>query len=209
MSYINRSIGGFPFSSFNDACAKAFQAEGDPPTMRTPYAIPAIYYLPYLSNLLITTNVDSSFELVCDKIKDLYWSRQAICPDDTSRLNNWDTPHRAILYLHGHINKPSTLVMTRHEYDAMYPRILSAYDTIHGAREILSSVVSEKSILFLGASLQDDRTVEIINYESGLDRTRRIRQNEDLRFFPLTQLKSNGELKQPPNINRCEPLTIQ
>ena len=203
----NRSIGGFPFSSFNDACAKAFQAEGDPPTMRTPYAIPAIYYLPYLSNLLITTNVDSSFELVCDKIKDLYWSRQAICPDDTSRLNNWDTPHRAILYLHGHINKPSTLVMTRHEYDAMYPRILSAYDTIHGAREILSSVVSEKSILFLGASLQDDRTVEIINYESGLDRTRRIRQNEDLRFFPLTQLKSNGELKQPPNINRCEPLT--
>lgn len=43
----NRSIGGFPFSSFNDACAKAFQAEGDPPTMRTPYAIPAIYYLLY------------------------------------------------------------------------------------------------------------------------------------------------------------------
>ena len=101
----------------------------------------------------------------------------------------------------------ATLVMTILEYDAMYLRILSAYDTILGAREILSSVVSEKSILFLGASLQDDRTVEIINYESGLDRTRRIRQNEDLRFFPLPQLKSNGELKQPPNINRCDPLT--
>jgi len=199
--------GDFIFSSFNDACAKAFQAEGDPPSFDKPYGIPAIYYLPYLSKLLITTNVDSSFEKVCRIIKDDRWDKRAIYPQDGRIMNRWNTPSRSILYIHGHIEEPDSLVMSKTAYDHMYPEQLPAYNGIHGAREVLKSVVEGYSILFIGASLRNDKTVRIINYESDIDVVRDNRKNNNLHLFPIAKLKSNGNLDLPPQIKGYTPLT--
>ena len=198
----------FPFSCFNDACVRAFQMKGAPPdfSLEIPYGIPAIYYLPFLCGHIITTNVDSSFEEVCSKIDNTNWFKQAIRQCDDIDFEHWNFPAKTILYIHGHINEPTSLIMTNTEYSEMYPEEISSYGRHRGARMVLNKTVKDDSILFLGASLQGDRTVQIINFESEQPETKKIREKKKLHFIPLAALQKNGNLAKRPQIINCEPV---
>lgn len=198
----------FPFRCFNDACVSAFHDKGAPPdfTQEIPYGIPAIYYLPFLCSLIITTNVDSSFEEVCSKTNNTNWIKQAIRQSDDIDLKRWNFPSQTILYIHGHINEPASLIMTNTEYKRMYPEKISSYGRHKGARMVLNKTVKDYSFLFLGASLQGDRTVKIINYEAKQPETSENRNNKCCHFIPVAALKPDGNLAKRPQINNCEPL---
>ena len=193
------------FSSFNDACVKSFKAKKKVPDFEVPYNIPAIYYLPYLSSLLITTNVDSSFSKICEKTGKFDWGQLAVTPiTKYDKKKKWELPAHFVLYIHGHINNPESLVMTAKEYKRMYPKSVNSYRGHRGARMVLKSVVKDYSILFIGAGLQDDTTVKIFNYEAEQEENIESRKKHHLRFIPVVGIKSDGELDKPPKIKECE-----
>ena len=195
--------GEFNVSSFNEYCIQAFQAYKKLPIPTAPYQIPAIYFLPYLSSFIITTNVDSSFVEVCKKTGTKSWDQKAIKPEDSFDPNKWNFPSHFILYIHGHIKEPGSLIMTASDYDKMYPKNISTFGEHRGAREVLNKVVKGYTVLFLGASLQTDRTVEIINHE--YIKAIKSRKRKKLHFIPMT-MQEGGDLCEPPQITDVEPL---
>lgn len=199
-------IGEFEYSCFDDLCVEVFREKGAPPVFDVPYGTPAIYYLPFLCSLIITTNVDSSFEEVCNKTGIENWTKLAILKTDMIDFDRWNAPSHSILYIHGHINEPQSLIMTYTQYESMYPKIISSNHGHKGARNVLNAAVNDFTILFLGASLQGDRIVEIINQEAQKTETKKHRKESGLHFIPITKLKQNGELDQPPKIRPCEPV---
>ena len=195
--------GSFNVSSFSEYCIQAFQACAKTSVPKVPYQIPAIYFLPYLSRFIITTYVDSSFIEVCKKTGIISWDQKAIKPEDTVNLDRWDFPNYFILYIHGHINEQDSLIMTASDYDKMYPKEIPTFGDHRGAREVLNKVVENYTVLFLGASLQADRTVEIINHE--YKKASKSRKRKGLHFIPVT-MQESGDLCKPPQINNAEPL---
>lgn len=196
--------GDFNVSSFNEYCIQAFQAYKKLPIPTAPYQIPAIYFLPYLSSFIITTNVDSSFVEVCKKTGNKSWDQKAIKPEDSFDPNKWNFPSNFILYIHGHIKEPGSLIMTAIDYDKMYPEDIPTFGEHRGAREVLNKVVKGYTVLFLGASLQTDRTVEIINYE--YQKAIESRKRKKLHFIPVAATQQNGDLCEPPQIIDVEPI---
>ncbi len=112
----------------------------------------------------------------------------------------WQEDSYSIFYLHGHISQPNTLVMAKSDYDRMYPESIPAYDIGYGARKLLGAAVRGYTILFVGSSLQQDRTVDVINFEA------RHGDRNQLHLIPLVEEDNNGEIIKLPQIEEQEPI---
>ena len=196
-----------PIITFNDFFVAAFKEDNFEKADKiysSPYTIPAIFYLPYISRNLITTNVDSSFEKVRARIKNSNWHPTIIMPYDN--VSDWDPNSNSIFYIHGHISRPDSLVMSKAQYDYMYPERINAYDDPRGVRALLGNTIKNYSLLFLGAKLQTDRTVKVINWESSRNNTLKHRNCENLRLYHMEQTDSYGRLVAPDRLNFSEPI---
>lgn len=155
-----------------------------------PYSFSSIYFLPYLGEKIkfITTNCDDSLEdiginlNVYDKYQNSNWAKQC----NLKKINNWtkkcDT--NQIFYIHGHISEHDSLVMNQRDYDKTYPEG-SVIKILH------IDVITNYTLLFLGASLNNDKTVEIINQNSGA-----LGQDADEHFIPIfTKKREENECK--------------
>lgn len=147
-----------------------------------PYGIPAIFYLPYFMNYLnlklITTNVDMCFDDVCDELGIKMYSRILPIGFSSHPIDTWRKHDGCIFYLHGHVSEYRDMVMTGSAYS-------KAYDVNHteGACGILDNIARNKSVLFMGASLNGDRTVEVLNNANKNPNGERIDQDGNRLYY--------------------------
>ena len=170
----------------------------------SPYKISALFFLPYIGNALITTNIDMSFEKVNERLEVKQSWHKILARNDVKIETDWEQTTNRIFYIHGHVKKPDSLIMTKKEYDDMYPKFIPANGEVYGARELLGKIVQEKSILFLGASLNQDRTVEIINLET--QKASDDRRIKKLSYFPIVGANAAGMISAPPGIKNTRPI---
>ena len=128
----------------------------------SPYMFASSYYLPYFQDGMrfITTNCDTSFADIGRKLNkfdskiDDNWATSYY----KNMLNTWkeDSLSKRVFYIHGSVVSPETLVMSQREYT-------KAYDESAIAEILQIDAAYRKTILFLGSSLKEDRTVDVIN----------------------------------------------
>lgn len=149
----------YPGQSFNDFLVNSFEftrTEAEKTNWDDPYTIPALFYIPFIGKRGITTNIDVSYDIVCETIGIDHTAYPVRWNDSLKRLLQIDNKDYAI---HGSINNRESLVFTEDQYNAVYVN----GTTDCGAKALLDDTVRNYTVLFLGASLQLDSTVEVIN----------------------------------------------
>lgn len=202
---IRGDLGDIQDKSFDDLIVDVFKSDSYPEVEEnydSPYKIRALFFLPYIGNALITTNIEPSFEEVIKRLKVQPWHRILAQASSTMEMN-WNQESKRIFYIHGYISAPGSLVMTGSEYNEMYPKLIPEDGRVYGARELLKKTVQDKSVLFLGASLNQDKTVEIINLEA--NNKAEIRRKANLHFIPVVGANVVGKIEAPPKIIHSEP----
>jgi len=96
---------------------------------------------------IVTTNYDRLYEAVCNDTEKAI----AVLPYDTTENSN-----RWILKLHGDINHPEDIVLTREDY-------LRYQDRREALTGIVQALLLTKHMLFVGFSLQDDNFHKIMD----------------------------------------------
>lgn len=193
-------------TSFEQACHKSFRDVDirriDTPEY-SPYEIPAIYFLPFLGAKLLTTNVDESFEKVCIDLGE-YDNWKKFIVTHKMNVNEWEEYDHSIFYIHGHIQNIKSLIMTQNSYDDMYCH----QGQVRGARQLLRAVAETKSILFIGASLQDDATVTILN-DDKLTNADDDFLTDERHFVTIVQRDNPNKefgIKDDPQITPCDKI---
>jgi hypothetical protein len=122
---------------------------------------PIRFFTKIFKTHIITTNYDNVLESVYsnggETINKILYGKN-IC--NFRRFRNVE---RCLLKLHGDYQDPQTRVLTKDEYDTFYE---DGGDT----REEFSILLRNNSLLFLGCSLGNDRTVQVIEQVATLDR---------------------------------------
>ncbi|AMJ40915.1 SIR2 family protein [Anaerotignum propionicum] len=114
----------------------------------------AVYILPKLfNNLVITTNIDRILERVFSENKKEIFSCFPGNSEPFISAMKRGTP--TIFKIHGDISSKNNLVLTKEQYDETYVEDCTLIDQ-------LSQCFENKIHLFLGCSLQADRTVPIL-----------------------------------------------
>lgn len=118
----------------------------------------AVFVLPDLfpNNMLLTTNYDHVIE-ECYRQKGLHLSPQdALHHERITRWLRMSTDHPLLIKLHGDADEmETTAVLDPQSYDA-------AYDENSDLVQTLRQSFQQKCILFLGCSLQQDRTMSVL-----------------------------------------------
>lgn len=125
----------------------------------SPYSIPALFFIPFIGKRRLTTNIDSSYDKVLEKLGIDGVTYPVSWDDSLDKLYRIDNK---AFQIHGSIDYPESLVFTASQYKKVYPTETGATS---GPKELLKDTVRNFTILFLGASLQQDSTVSIINEE--------------------------------------------
>ncbi|MCY9550071.1 SIR2 family protein, partial [Lysinibacillus xylanilyticus] len=102
-----------------------------------------------VSSKIITTNYDMILEKALPNFK-------KIIHDDTFHLARLPEYKEYIFKIHGSIEKPENCVLFRDDYKALY--------TTNAAIDRLKSIISDKTILFIGFSFNDEYVKETFKY---------------------------------------------
>jgi len=119
----------------------------------------AVAYLPQLTNgPVLTTNFDRLLERVYgDRFEVVIEGAQ---PD---RINDLITSRKTgLLKLHGSFDERSTRVLTKSEYDKHYGSLSGGIDMSLPLPRLLAHILSGHRLLFVGSSLNADRTVSAL-----------------------------------------------
>jgi hypothetical protein len=138
----------------------------------------AIAHVPQLTNrLIVTTNFDRVLERVC--IEQLGVALKPVMGSDEQQATAAvQTGRRAILKLHGDIEEHSHRVLTNEDYERAYGPTDVATG-MPGQLVRLLDLVFTKRVLFLGASLQLDRTVRALRHA--------VEHNKDLQHYAVVE----------------------
>jgi hypothetical protein len=104
--------------------------------------------IPFI-NTIVTTNWDTYFEDETKAIPFVY-------SEDTSF---WETPYRKVLKIHGSITNYGSMVITEDDYKECTDKL---HSNLIGS--ILKTLLSTKTILFIGYSFSDSDFVSIYNF---------------------------------------------
>ncbi len=105
------------------------------------------------SNLVVTTNYDRSLQWTCpDRADFRVWDIEAKV-EQVAALRD-GVPRATVWHLHGQIDNAAELVVTSKGYTDLYGK-LERGRTYKAALQVLRSVLTSHSLLFLGFSLQD------------------------------------------------------
>lgn len=107
------------------------------------------------SDTLITTNYDRLIEQAFDTGGDK--KTQIITPVDI--VSAPDAEQTTVIKLHGDIGTPAECILSKGQYDDAYG--VGAVDVSLQIPEVLDYYFRNSSLLFLGCSLQQDRTVDV------------------------------------------------
>jgi len=96
------------------------------------------------SHYYISTNYDLIFEHYLTS-EDGY--NTPVCMDEIGNLRNMSTTGNKVIHLHGHINRKSSMVVTKKDYSKLYSK--------KGILVQLAAILGNKSLLFIGFSFKD------------------------------------------------------
>ena len=161
MYYVSHGRGRECFNNtdFNQLLIDSFEYKYDEieeQDFDNPYGFQSLYYVPFLGEYRLTTNIDECYDLVAKQLN--IRDHDYPLPADKELTNQLQEGHTITFALHGSVKATETLVFTKDQYDKVYP--------ITGAEKgpvaLLRYIVDNYTVLFLGASLQTDETVKII-----------------------------------------------
>ena len=122
------------------------------------------------SKLIITTNYDKILNYSCSDINKNYWDIEASFEQAISLRDR--VKNSTIWHIHGHIDNVDNIILTSQKYNALYTTN-SEHSKYKSALETLRHIISSKSLLFIGFSLDDEfiinqlnRTIEIFGGNS-------------------------------------------
>jgi len=130
------------------------------------------------SNLVVTTNVDSILETVCEKpgrVKILDTQK----PEFAEIQRDWKPAIPTVLHLHGHVDNKADVIFTKKQYDEFYNK-----EKNQAKLDTLRSLFTQRTILFIGFSMDDLfilRELERVNliYEGGVNSYYVLIRNSD------------------------------
>ncbi len=151
-------IANMPNPLFNEKLEQTFRAR------QLDNVVGAVKYLPRIfASTVVTTNYDNILELVFQDLEiefdEILFGKRI---EDHSEFRR--NEQRCLLKLHGDFRRPSTRVLTKPEYD-------SCYQEGSAFKAELSLIYQANSLLFLGCSLQNDRTVSLLAEVASRDPT--------------------------------------
>ena len=116
-----------------------------------------VWFTPYVfGNIVITTNFDNILERTYNSsgkpFNDIIYGSRS---DDYSEIRSPEIDKNYLVKIHGTYDKPSTRILTEIEYNINY----AENSTI---KNELAHLVESKSLVFLGCSLSNDRTMSLI-----------------------------------------------
>lgn len=112
------------------------------------------------SKLIITTNYDKILNYSCSDINKNYWDIEA--PFEQAKLLRDGVVNPTIWHIHGHIDNVDNIILTSKKYNELYT-INSENSKYKSALETLRHIISSKSLLFIGFSLDDEFVVNQLN----------------------------------------------
>lgn len=117
----------------------------------------SITLLPQIfKNLMVTTNFDRVLEHVCNFSKQDFIMTPSLVGSNKNTIINWVHENENILIkLHGDIYDKESLVLFTEQYEKTYDFESEYY-------KIIKAIFSKKQFLFLGCSLEADRTMQLI-----------------------------------------------
>jgi len=106
------------------------------------------------SYLVITTNYDRVLRWACPETGDLSaWDIEA--PAEQATALREGLQRHTLWYLHGHIDNAAKLILTPDGYSRLYPATGNVENRYQAALKTLHSLLTSKSFLFVGFSLDD------------------------------------------------------
>jgi len=143
-----------PSQLFNERFLQTFR-----PRINAQIAGP-VRLLPHMfRSLVITTNYDNVIENLFGE----NWFQHIVFGQSITNFRRFRSGgSHCLLKLHGQYNQPETRILTKLEYDAFYG------DGCVG-REEVALIFKNNSLLFLGCSLKDDRTMALMHDVASLD----------------------------------------
>ena len=118
----------------------------------------SVRYLPkiFKDSLVVTTNFDKVLERVFLREQNSFVEKIVL-----SHLTDWQAEnvrrgtHHYLIKIHGCVSAPDEVVMTKEKYDKLYKENSKPIERL---RDILSA----NKLLFIGCSLNEDRTVDLL-----------------------------------------------
>jgi len=112
------------------------------------------------SKLIITTNYDKILNYSCSDINKNYWDIEA--PFEQAKLLRDGVENPTIWHIHGHIDNVDNIILTSKKYNELYTTN-SENSKYKSALETLRHIISSKSLLFIGFSLDDEFVINQLN----------------------------------------------
>jgi tetratricopeptide (TPR) repeat protein len=112
------------------------------------------------SKLIISTNYDKILNYSCSDINKNYWDIEA--PFEQAKLLRDGVENPTIWHIHGHIDNVDNIILTSKKYNELYTTN-SENSKYKSALETLRYIISSKSLLFIGFSLDDEFVVKQLN----------------------------------------------
>jgi tetratricopeptide (TPR) repeat protein len=110
--------------------------------------------------LIITTNYDKVLYQTCSDTNKKFWDIEAIHEQATSLRDG--ISQSTIWHIHGHIDNVNNIILTSKKYNELYTTN-SENSKYKSALETLRHIISSKSLLFIGFSLDDEFVVNQLN----------------------------------------------
>jgi len=136
---------------FNDILSNTFDVDYNAIDQRGYQTAEAIWGLG--SDLIITTNYDKAVEQACRDKNIVSWDIKS--PHGQARYGRDGVKNPTVWHLHGHIDNTDNIILTTDKYEKLYTEDISTseYQT---ALALLQIIISTKSLLFIGFSLDDE-----------------------------------------------------
>ena len=147
----------------------------------------ALQLLPKIFNqLIITTNLDLVLEKVWERTGNMFCNDQVIFPNYEDRANNsFNLRKKTLIKLHGSVQEATQNIITKEQYDKAYGGTSDkSVNQNLPLVKLLNQLMISKTLLFLGCSLQADRTLNILS-DIGL--------NDYSKHFAILQSPSDNE----------------
>jgi TolB-like protein/Tfp pilus assembly protein PilF len=110
------------------------------------------------SNLIITTNIDKVLQWTCPHPEE--FTLLDIQKKEFGKLHKKVDPKcPTVIYLHGHINNKASIIFTKEQYKSFYD-----FKVNEAKLETLKTLLTRRTFLFLGFSLDDPYFLQQLNY---------------------------------------------
>ena len=135
------------------------------------------------SNNIVTTNYDTVLELAAEKIRNER-KFKILLPCLTGQMTAAIQENRpCIMKMHGSVEESSSFVFTETQYDSFYGK--AGEKTEKPLPMFLEMIFSGKSVLFVGCSLEKDRTIDILAHC--------LKRNRAIKHYAIVELPKDEE----------------